>query len=191
VQLRKYLLPEFGSLQLSEITKGHIKRWPGHFRDDNLRNAFIVLRMILTEAEDDGLITTSPIPKGFEIGTVAGDRPTVSAEQFFDMIDIATPEMRLLLLLLWGASLRVGEALALTRGDLDLKAGAVDVTKQVRWLPGGAAVVDPKNDHKRYNVTLYPEALEALRERFNPDVFDRATPVLLGPNGRRLTRSTV
>jgi integrase len=66
--VKNHLIPHFGNANLTEITKANIKDFvkdkmgEGKWGKKTIRNFLVVLREILDEAEDDGLIVNSPYP---------------------------------------------------------------------------------------------------------------------------------
>jgi integrase len=117
--------------------------------------AYRLLRTILTTAVDDELIARNPC----RIRSAGVDRSTaqqvVSIPQLYAIADAIADRYRALVLLTGLAGLRAGELFVLTRGDIDLERGTVDVNKQrVRLDSGEVLVTSPKSDAGRRTVAL-------------------------------------
>ena len=166
-----HLIPHFQTTPLAAITRGKVRAFiadllsaggSARFKDRALgrltvRNVVAVLRMILQDAEDEGLIASNPAVRVGRFGahTAHPDPFTpnelqaiLAAAQLEAGPDIAT------LLRLWAQSgLREGEALALRRDALDLDRGTVTV--RATWSHGRLG--PPKNRYSERTVSfLYP-----------------------------------
>src|SRR5207253_897182 len=83
---------------------------------------------------------------------------------------IAAPTFRALLLLLYGTGLRLGEALALRREDVDLRAGMI-LTRdgkihKSRHLPHAPRLAHARIACTQRYLTMIPELLEQASLRF-------------------------
>jgi integrase/recombinase XerC len=96
--------------------------------------------------------------------------------------------------LLYGAGLRIGEALALNRGDVPLPAG-----RSTLWRAGpdagddGASIVVTGKGQKQRTVPLLPVIQEAISEYLAvcPYRLERAAPLFVGARGGRLNPRVV
>ena len=132
--------------------------------------SFRLLRALCNRAAADGLISANPCAgMGSAARTDdATERPTMSAAEVADLADRVPPRYRALVLLLaWGA-LRIGEACALRRCDLDLTPGAerVRVAERVYWLDGAKRwdFGPPKSRAGRRTVSLPAHVADALAD---------------------------
>jgi site-specific recombinase XerD len=91
-----------------------------------------------------------------EIGRLLGAIPSLHRRSL-----IAPDTLRAILLLLYGAGLRVGEALALSVKDIDLPNALITVrdTKffKSRLVPIGSALADVLTEYARWRAASYPE----------------------------------
>ena len=131
--------------------------------------AYRLLRTILGDAVRDQLIETNPCTlRG--AGSTKVQRPELLATPSdIDALADALPQRHraLLLVLAWGG-LRIGEALALTRADVDLAAGTVRVHLRVKRLSTGVVDVDvPKSSAGQRTVVLPQSVVDDLGEHLN------------------------
>lgn len=176
--LGRFLVPEFGHLRLDQITPALVKRWYaawGSSTPATRANCYVLLHGILAEAVRDELIDRNPchIYRGGAKPRVHQIKPATLAE--LETIANAMPErLRLLVQLAAWAALREGELLELRRGDVDTKAGAVQIRRAVsahalRGEPGacqlcGRVVGPPKTAAGLRSVALPPFLLTLVRE---------------------------
>ena len=123
----------------------------------------------------------------------AAERPTLSAAEV-DLLAREVPERyaALVLVLAW-TGLRLGEACALRRDDVDLTPGreSVRVSERVYYLPGEGYNFDsPKSRAGRRRVPLSPHVAAALvdhlAEYVGPDGSDLVFATRTGGNARRI-----
>jgi len=153
--LINHLLPFFAQHRLAEITPREVKRYTQaklaernaieqartdaqvkgeRFSERSLSNASINhtlrhLAQILEAAVDDELIPTNPASGSRRrLKTAKPARPWVEPEQLIALLDAAEGTGRLLLAILAGAGLRIGEALALRWQHVDLGTRSLRVT---------------------------------------------------------------
>ena len=169
--LRVHILPILGDVRLDRLTPSEVRRWHRERSEgpspSMAPKAYRLLRTILTTAVDDELIARNPC----RIRSAGVDRSTaqqvVSIPQLYAIADAIAPRYRALVLVVGLAGLRGGELFALTRADIDLERGTVDVNKQrVRLDSGEVLVTSPKTDAGRRIVAL-PHVVVA-RSRGSP-----------------------
>jgi len=126
---------------------------------------------------------------------VAGDetpeeRPVLTVAQVFDMADrMSDRRFRALVLLVTFASLRWGEAIALTRNDIDLAARTVSVRRQYVELTGQLVLGPPKSQAGTRTVAIPASIIPALRDHLDTYVgIDGTALVFTGPRGGVLRR---
>ena len=136
--------------------------------------AFRLLRAILNAAQADGLVTSNPCAGMGPAGRAdadADERPTLSAAEVAALADSVPERYRALVLLLaWGA-LRLGEACALRRADVDLTPGGerVRIAERVYWLDGEKRwdYAPPKSRAGRRTVPLPRHVADALADHLD------------------------
>ena len=177
-----HLIPHFGATPLTAITRGKVRAFiadllsaggSARFKDRALarltvRNVVAVLRMILQDAEDEGLIPANPAVRVGRFGAhtarvdpfTPGELQAILAAAMLE----AGPDIATLLRLWAQAGLREGEALALRRDALDLDRG--EVTVRATWSHGRLG--PPKNRYsERTTSVLYPTA-EPMTTEWRP-----------------------
>ena len=169
---RHHIEPTFGETPLDEITLPMVRTWhakllPGRARSRAM--AYSLLRSILNTAVEDELIQVNPC-RIKDAGTVKRQsRTRVASLPELAAIVEATPERyRCMVLLACWCSMRYGEVAALTRGDLDLKAGVVRVDKNVVWTEAdGKIVKPPKTEAGIDTVTIPPHIVGDLQDHLD------------------------
>jgi integrase len=177
----QHLLPAFGELPLTEITRARIRsrlavwlgptgkvRGSGAMRRSSVRLIVATLRVILNAAVEDGLLTMNPAlrlgrllrpadPSGFE-----QERPDpFTADEIEKLLTTAEreiPEWYSLVLTLARTGLRIGEALGLQWADVGPD------RLMVRRTHTRGRIGTPKGNRGRL-VDLSPRAAEALQAR--------------------------
>jgi integrase len=182
--LDRYLLPEFGALELGAISPVLVRRWwAGLDRSTPTVNAraYSLLKAILNTAVSDDAIPANPcrIKSASSTPTAREIRPATLTE--LEVLVEALPDNRRAIALLcsWCA-LRIGEALELRRKDLDLERGQVNVTRSVAWVRGRPVVGTPKSAAGTRRVTIPPHVLPAIRDHLDTHV-GRSREALLFP----------
>lgn len=94
----------------------------------------ITFKQIFKSAMQDGLLSKSPCSDIEMPRHVQEERRALTGEEKERLRSaILLPEERLLLLVLYGTGCRPGEALALTKSDIDFKAGIIKVNKSAKF----------------------------------------------------------
>ncbi|PPG83023.1 hypothetical protein C5C29_12510 [Rathayibacter sp. AY1H2] len=127
-------LADFHPIPVDRITAVMVREW--HARKAKttgstaLRNAYILLHAVLAQAVDDEVVVKNPA-RVKDAGTAsAPERPYLSLQDYKRIHDALVPDLQPVVALIFGASLRLGEAAALLRADLDAAAGTVTISKQ-------------------------------------------------------------
>lgn len=150
--LHRHIAPTLGGKSLRAITPEVVRSWRTALRRElaasaavptkkgskrvasgeaRTRQAYALLRSIMSTAEADGLIGRNPCQiRGAGVAKSA-ERPLLSLDQFSALVDAHPEHMRPALHLAMGAHLRLGELVGLQRRDLDLDAGTLRVERQV------------------------------------------------------------
>lgn len=166
--LRLYVLPEFGSKTIDEITPEMIQGWVDKFDQPGAaRKAYKCLRQVIRWAiRRYGLRVYDPTTNGVELPRMTMYRPdTLDAKEvvtrlrgFWGHIDEATVLLSSVL------GLRPGECYALSWGDINMTTGAVTVNKSRQYI-GGMEYVYPTKTPKSDRICYLPRfALRRLRD---------------------------
>ncbi|MBF5031131.1 site-specific integrase [Micromonospora sp. ANENR4] len=170
-RVRKHLLPFFGSRQLGAIKPGHIREWDaalvGKLAPATRAVIFAHLRTILGAAVDDERIAKNPCsaksvtaPRPVQRRVVPLRYDQVSAirgglaQRYRAMVDLGA-----------GCGLRQGEILGLV-DDIDLDAGWVHVSRQVKLVRSRLVFGLPKNDRDR-RIPLPDSVALVLRQHID------------------------
>lgn len=167
--LRAWILPTLGPLPLDKITPPVVRKWHSDIAAQTgrtaTRQAYAVLRAILNTAVSDEIIPRNPCRIVGAGQPNSPERPLISLAEV-QRLTAAMPEhLRTLVQLAFWSHARLGEALALTCGDVDLKAGTLRIVRQVVEIDGrGPVVTEPKVGSRRI-VHLPAQGLEAAAEQ--------------------------
>ncbi len=209
--LVKHLLPFFAEHRVSEITPREIRRYTQTklaernaieearakatknskpFRERSLSNGSINhtlrhLAQVLEVAVDDELLSSNPASGNRRrLKAAKPARPWVEPEQLMAFLESAPNELgRLLVALLAGTGLRIGEALALTRRNVDLGTSTLRITDSKT----------AKGIREVHLSTALPEQLDLIRgkQKPEPDEFVIATSTGHAHNASNLRRDVL
>lgn len=154
-----------------------------------------LLRAICNGALREGQIQENPCQLDGAGETKRGteERPTLSASEVAMLADAVPHRYRALVLVLAWCGLRLGEATALRRDDVDLTPGreSVRVSERVYYVQGAGWDYDsPKSEAGRRRVPVPPhvasELAGHLAEYTGPDCDDLVFPTSSGATARRV-----
>jgi integrase len=155
-------IPFLGRLRLAEIEPRDVKALAAHVAargvsPNTVRLALAPVRALFATAVEDGLIRSNPT-LGVRVArptAAEADEERVKAltpAQLSALLAAVQPEWRLFVEFLAHTGLRIGEAIALRVGDVDLGAQRVQVRR--RFYRGGFA--PPKSKYGRRDVPISP-----------------------------------
>lgn len=187
-QLKTHILPTFGSRMLTSITNQEIRGWVSNKLDEGvghttLRQSLRLIRAIFEDAVDSGLCSRNPT-KG--VGVAKKTRKKAKALTLYQVRDLANSCEKYgpLIEFLAGTGLRVNEALALKKGDVDLDSKRLHVVRAWTTNASGKKVMgDTKNREERSLALSAPmtEILKPLLEAKGSEDF-----IFTGANGDAL-----
>jgi len=210
----RHIAPTIGSLPLGSITSATVRSWytalgkelaerAARPRKDSRNTAprvatgetrqgqaYRLLKGILSTATADGLIGRNPCQIRGAGQIAASNRPLMSLSEFARIVDAHPADLRPVIHAAFGAHLRLGEAVALTRGDYDSKAGTLTVREQIIFSrEQGEVRTKPKTPRKR-PIDLPPATIAALDAYLAtvPKALPGA-PLFVRADGRPLTRA--
>jgi integrase len=165
--LEGLILPTLGKVQLRHLEPDRIRRWYSTVLSDDRptqrKHAYALLRSILREAEDEGLIERNPcrIRNAGRVRRTRDIEPASPAE-LNRLLDLP-PRQGLPVLMAGWCGLRAGEKIrGLRRRDLDLTEGVVHVRQAVTRTKGEIHVGPPKTAAGIRDVGIPPHLLPHL-----------------------------
>lgn len=161
--LENLILPTLGKVQLRYLEPDRIRRWYSTVlsedRPTQRKHAYALLRSILAEAEEEGLVERNPcrIRNAGRVRRTRDIEPASPAD-LNKLLDLP-PRQGLPVLLAGWCGLRAGEVRALRRRDLDLAEGVVRVRQGVTRTKGEIHVGPPKTEAGIRDVGIPPHLL--------------------------------
>lgn len=169
---QKHILPYFGAVPLSDLSRAKIKAWCAGLLEtgldfDTVQGVLLTLSGILSEAVEDGVIALNP---ALHAGKIIKRPPTLAEEElaiftpdeeqaFLKAVKEHRPTFYPMALTFFRTGLRAGEVMGLHREDLDFRARTIHVRRNwTRWRLG-----TPKNGKAR-KVDMSKGLAEALKE---------------------------
>jgi len=204
---RRYVFPRFGEMNLTVISRDDIKSFAADLNvrglsRNTIRLAVAALRVVLSAAVEDGILTANPATK---MGRFVQSHKTEhqaqamepqEAERFLRAAKEYCPAYYPLFLIALRAGLRQGEILALKWGDFQFGQGDSDSNRYIlvarRWYRGRASTpksnkarrVDMSRELRRVLMDLRDErmleAFQAGRQSISDDLLfpgEKANPV--------------
>lgn len=158
--------PALGDRELSSLRPITVTEWVAAMRTDGLsasriRQAYRVLSQIMASAVDNDLIPQTPC-RGVRLPRMPQTEPhIVTPLEASRIVDAAKGPHDLLIALLAFAGLRVGEAFALRRSDVDLGGGFLLVDENLAEA-NGTLVFDTPKSHQKRLLRLAPSLAKRL-----------------------------
>ena len=197
--LDRHILPTLGHTPIGRLTPSKVREWhaglsraakPGQV---TVAKCYRLLRTICETAYSDELISRNPCNlKGASVER-SPERPVMSIEQLNAVVEAMEHRYRAMVVLGSWCSMRIGEILALTRGDIDLELGTVSVDKSAWELGNRQRKVGPPKTAAGVRVMFIPPHVRGLIAN-HLDTFaggDEADLVFVGTKGQPVRRATV
>jgi len=188
--LGKYLVPTFGERYLSDIDTAAVRRWRNRLLDEGVSESMVaksyrLMRAVMnTAVEQDELLRRNPCRLKGAGEENPSERPVLTPAEVLQLADAMPARLRALVLVTTFASLRFGEATALTRADVDLSTGMVRVRKAFTEIKGRGLVLAPPKSRAGVRVVALPASIvEELDEHIKRYVGD-ADDALCSPAPR-------
>ncbi len=177
--LKCWIVPELGSLNLSEITTSRVDEFIASMTERGLQpktvnNKLTFLRNALMTAQEWGLLETLPLFRWLEVKN-EGYRYLVPDEAQALLAAADPGQWRTLILFCLHTGARYGEAAALRWSDLDLDA---DEPKVCIRRSAGRNEIGPRKTNEPNTVPLTGELVAALR------ALRHERPYVFNPNGQ-------
>ncbi|MGW4765734.1 tyrosine-type recombinase/integrase [Streptomyces pseudogriseolus] len=158
--------PALGDRELSSLRPITITEWVAAMRTEGLsasriRQAYRVLSQIMASAVDNDLIPQTPC-RGVRLPRMPQTEPhIVTPQEASGIVRAARKPHDLLIALLAFAGLRVGEAFALRRSDVDVAGGFLLVDENLAEA-NGTLVFDTPKSHQKRVLRLAPSLAKRL-----------------------------
>lgn len=169
--LRVHISPTFGTVPLNKISSASIRKWNSHLRAGSLSNttaakAYRLLRQILQNAVDDGLIKENPCRIKGAATERTKEREIPSLDDVTRIAEAIDRPYRTMVLVAAIAGLRKGECFGLARRHLDLDSDpSILIVERARLetLQRGMIFQEPKTAAGHRRLALPPVLVEELR----------------------------
>lgn len=182
LQIQKHIKPYFADLPLADLTYSRVKEfiadkleecYPVSKREgapvrrysrDSIRIMIATLRAMLEEAVREELIEENPVRRLGRLFASAErihDKPDPFTLEELHRIESIAGEWLPFLLMQSRTGVRIGEAIALQWGDLDLEKAEAVIR---RTMPANRQVGEPKTLSSARTVELSPQLVEVLRD---------------------------
>lgn len=185
--LNNWLLPTFGKRELRKITPAAVRAWFLTLPETPGRKAiYSLMSQIMKQALYDGEINRNPVLIRGAMKDTSTPREYVPPADIHMLRTMAgdSSQMGVLLFLVMGGALRIGEALALNWEDVDLTNGTVHVYKHL--VPNHGMQKGTKHDPEGDRTIAVPEAVTAaLKGLKNTRTTEHDTPVFINTKGTR------
>jgi integrase len=149
--IRRHLAPTLGQIPLGQLDTATVREWRAGLLEAGVSATMVaksyrLLRAILnTAVTEDELIIVNPCRIKGAGEEHATERPVLTLDQLYALVDLMPDRWKAFLLLKTFASLRWGEITALARNDLDLERRVVRIRRQFFRVPGGLQLGPPKS----------------------------------------------
>jgi hypothetical protein len=149
--IRRHLAPTLGQIPLGQLDTAMVREWRAGLLEAGVSSTMVaksyrLLRAILnTAVTEDELIIVNPCRIKGAGEERASERPVLTLDQLYALVDLMPDRWKAFLLLKTFASLRWGEITALTRNDLDVERRTVCIRRQLLTMPGGLQLGPPKS----------------------------------------------
>lgn len=171
----KRVLPSFENMPVNQITANDVRKWERELQSKNelapasIQSLHGHLSSVLHFAQKFyGLPTNAATIAGYsvKIESKPNELHFWTVEQFkkFDAAAQGDEPFRTLFLLLFWSGIRVGEAMALTIGDIDFDEGTINISKTYHRFDKQDIVTAPKTPNSNRVVPIPSQLLDVLRE---------------------------
>lgn len=197
--LDRYIIPGLGRIALGDLSPREVRSWhvallkrgtPGPV---TVAKAYRLLRTICETALSDELIARNPCNLRGASVEHSPERPVLNVAEVEALAGAIEDRYSALVLLAAWCGLRLGEALALTRADVDLEEGSVSIDKSAAELKSGERIVGPpKTKAGIRKVFVPPHVVPVLASHLAR--FSSSAPsdlVFTGTQGQPLRRASL
>ena len=158
-----------GTTPLDKLKPSHVEAWTVELRkrglsESTIRSAYTILRAILDTAVRDEALAKNPAAAVTRPKVTRKEAPHLTTAQVGTLLEEAeSSRYALLFELLVNTGLRRGEALALTRSDVDFAKRLIRVRGTLARVDGELVVTEPKTAKSRWVIHMSPAAERVLK----------------------------
>lgn len=158
-----------GTTPLDKLKPSHVEAWTVELRkrglsESTIRSAYTILRAILDTAVRDEALAKNPAAAVTRPKVTRKEAPHLTTAQVGTLLEEAeSSRYALLFELLVNTGLRRGEALALTRSDVDFAKRLIRVRGTLARVDGELVVTEPKTAKSRRVIHMSPAAERVLK----------------------------
>lgn len=196
--LRLHIEPYLGECAFGSLTTAEIRSWNARMLQRGkpgpvtVAKAYRLLRCILNDAVEDGLLLRNPCTiRGAGVER-SPERPVATIEQVYQLADAIEGRYRLMVLLGTFCGLRLGELVALRRDRIDVLHRRVIISEQGQELSDGTRYYGPpKTAAGVRSVALPPHLVVDVEDHLLRWVGPEPAALLFtGPKANELYRAT-
>ncbi|SOE12331.1 Site-specific recombinase XerC [Streptomyces sp. 2323.1] len=164
--IQSQINPVLGDRELSSVRPITVAEWVSKMQTDGMgaswiRQCYRVLAQIMDSAVDNGMIAMTPC-RGVRLPRMPQTEPHIlTPQEASEIVANAKAPHDLLIALLAFAGLRIGEAFALRRADIDVGARLLVVDENLAEA-NGALVFDTPKSHQKRVLSLAPSLVDRL-----------------------------
>ncbi len=200
----KHILPYFGDMCISDITKETIYDWQRimknktygkdnrHYKDTYLKTVNNQLSAVLNYAVSHCDLKDNPCTR---VGIMGSDKSEVmqfwTEEEFKKVVAMEKDILfKTLFYFLFYSGCRIGEALALTINNFDFDNNSVFITKTLSKQRGKSYLQDPKTEKSRREIVLPSKIMDLIQALFDR-TYDKNPDNPIFPVGRTTVRTHI
>lgn len=166
---------------LSEFDQQLVRAWVDAMNQvaslSTIQYAYRVLRAILNEAANAGLIEKAPATIK-HMNSKTKERPIITLDELIKLANSVPDKYRAAVLIAGTCGLRAGELFGLRRRDVDISRATIRVSQAVVSVPGKGAIVGPPKTKTSNRLIAVPTSLLEMLQahlinhtRLDPDAF--------------------
>ena len=168
--LKRYVLPEFGSMALSAVTPLAVRSWNSRYAKESpttAAKAYRLFALIMRTAVADELIDRTPCHVRVA-SERAPERPVATVSEVISLAEQMPDELRIAVYLAAWCQLRRGEVRGLRRGDIDLDKGTLTVNEtRTTTMSGRTVVKSPKTRAGNRTIAIPSNVVDLLSEHLD------------------------
>jgi integrase len=182
------LIPFFGSTQINKITPASIRQWQNEligkgYADTYLKTIHNQLSAIFNYAVKYYNLRENPCHKSGSMGRKNAKEMNFwtrdEYHQFSKAIEY-NPRAHIAFQILYWCGLRIGELLALTRGDIDFEGKTIRVNKSYQRIERKDVVTEPKTP-KGNRIVAIPDSLCSELRNYLEQLYDKSAETRIFP----------